>query len=299
MSLCMQFDAFGEPSVLYPFEFEAPSPGPGELLVSNRALGVNPYDWKYLAGLMSAELLVPPGVPGNEGAGIVAAIGADVAGFEPGDEVIWNTVLGGYATDRVVPVAKVWRKPASIGFDEAASIPVAAGTAFKTMRQLGVGQGDVVLIHAASGGVGSAGVQTAKALGARVIGTASEANHDFVRELGAEPVTYGDGLAERVRAIATVTAIVDFVGSADAAAASLDLMPGLERAVTIARNSATHEAGFAFVQSDKGAVPAAIELAGEGKLTVEISHRFALTEAAKALETSKTGHVRGKIVLLP
>lgn len=299
MSLRMQFDAFGDPSVLYPFEFEAPAPGPGELLVSNRALGVNPYDWKYLAGLTSTEQLTPPGIPGNEGAGIVTGIGADVAGFEPGDEVIWNTMLGGYATDRVVPVARVWRKPAPLGFDEAASIPVAAGTAFKTMRQLEVGPGDVVLIHAASGGVGSAGVQIALALGARVIGTASEANHDFLRELGAEPVTYGDGLADRVRAIAEVTAIVDFVGSVDAAAASLDLMPGLERAVTIAGKSATLEAGFAYVQSDKGAIPAAIELAGDGKLTVEVSHRFALTEAAKALETSKTRHVRGKIVLLP
>ena len=132
-----------------------------------------------------------------------------------------------------------------------------------------------------------------------MIGTASESNHEFVRGLGAEPVTYGPGLADRVRAIANVTAIVDFVGSADAAEASKDLMPGLERAVTIARNSAAQEAGFAFVQRDPGAIPAAIGLAASGGLDVEVSQRFPLTEAAKALELSKTGHVRGKIILLP
>lgn len=299
MSTRMQFDAFGEPSVLYPFEFEAAAPGPGELLVSNRALGVNPYDWKYVSGGMSSEPPARPIVPGNEGAGVIIAVGADVTGFAVGDEVIWNVHLGGYATDRVVPVAKAWLKPASVGFEEAASLPVAAGTAFAAIRQLAVGPGDVLLIHAASGGVGSAGVQIARSLGARVIGTASAANHDFVRRLGAEPVAYGPGLAERVRAIAGVTAIADFVGSMDAAEASVDLMPGLERAVTIARNSAAQEAGFAFVQRDQGATPAAIALAAEGRLRVEIAGRFALADAAKALELSKAGHVRGKIILLP
>lgn len=299
MSLRMQFDVFGEPSVLYPFEFEVAPPGHGELLVSNRALGVNPYDWKYVAGRMSSEPPSHPVVPGNEGAGVVTAVGADVTGFAVGDEVLWNVHLGGYATDRVVPVAKVWLKPASVGFEAAASLPVAAGTAFAAIRQLGVGAGDVLLIHGASGGVGSAGVQIARSLGARVIGTASEANHDFVRELGAEPVAYGPGLAERVRAIAGVTAIVDFVGSADAAEASVELMPGLERAVTIAGKSPAHEAGFAFVQRDPGATPAAIALAAEGGLRVEIAERFALADAAKALELSKTGHVRGNIVLVP
>ena len=143
MSTRMQFDAFGEPSVLYPFEFEAAAPGPGELLVSNRALGVNPYDWKYVSGGMSSEPPARPIVPGNEGAGVIIAVGADVTGFAVGDEVIWNVHLGGYATDRVVPVAKAWLKPASVGFEEAASLPVAAGTAFAAIRQLAIGPGAI------------------------------------------------------------------------------------------------------------------------------------------------------------
>ena len=291
MATRLEFSSYGDPSVLQPVGFEPGAPGAGELLVRNVALGVNPYDWKFISGF-SGKPLTKPTVPGNEGAGVVEAVGADVTSFAVGDEVIWRTYLGGYASHRVIAASKVWAKPAGIDFSEAAGLPVAGGTAWAAVHQAGVQAGDVVLVHAASGGVGSAAVQIAVALGARVIGTASEKNFDFVRSLGAEPVVYGAGLADRVRALGTVTAIVDCVGSDDAIEASRDLMPGLERAVTIA-----HAEGFTEVTGDPESIPAAIALAGDGKLHLEVTREFALTDAAAALELSKTGHVRGKIVL--
>jgi len=291
MATRLEFSSYGDPSVLHPVEFEPGAPGVGELLVRNVALGVNPYDWKFISGF-SGKPLTKPTVPGNEGAGVVEAVGADVTSFAVGDEVIWRTYLGGYASHRVIAASKVWAKPAGIDFSEAAGLPVAGGTAWAAVHQAGVQAGDVVLVHAASGGVGSAAVQIAVALGARVIGTASEKNFDFVRSLGAEPVVYGAGLADRVRALGTVTTIVDCVGSDDAIEASRDLMPGLERAVTIA-----HAEGFTEVAGDPESIPAAIVLAGEGKLHLEVTRELPLTDAAAALELSKTGHVRGKIVL--
>jgi NADPH:quinone reductase-like Zn-dependent oxidoreductase len=292
MATRLEFSSYGEPSVLHPVEFEPGQPGADEVLVRNVALGVNPYDWKFVSGI-SGKPLVKPTVPGNEGSGVVEAVGADVTNVAVGDEVIWRTYLGGYASHRLIAASKVWAKPADIGFSEAAGLPVAGGTAWAAVHQAAVRAGDLVLVHAAAGGVGSAAVQIAVALGARVIGTASERNKDFVRSLGAEPVVYGPGLADRVRALGGATAIVDCVGSDDAIEASLSLMPGLERAISIA-----HAAGFAAVTSDPGSIPAAIALADAGKLHLEVTREFPLAEAAAALELSKTGHVRGKIVLL-
>jgi NADPH:quinone reductase-like Zn-dependent oxidoreductase len=294
MSTRLQLDAFGEPSVLYPVEFELAEPGEGEVAVHNTALGVNPFDWKYIAGLTTTKPLAGPVTPGNEGAGVVTAVGDGVTDFAVGDEVIWRTYLGGYASDRVIEATKVWHKPASIDFAEAAGLPVAGGTALATLTQAAVRPGDVVLVHGASGGVGGAAVQLAVALGATVIGTASAKNQDYVRSLGGIPVVYGEGLADRVRALGAVTVIVDCVGSPDAIAASRDLMPGLERAITI-----THAEGLTPVASDPTSIPRAIDFAAAGQLRLEVAQTFALTDAVAALTESKTGHVRGKIVLLP
>ena len=295
----IEFDAFGEPSVLHLVDAATPAPGEGEVLVRNVALGVNPFDWKFVSGRTGGKEREFPLTPGNEGAGVVEAIGEGVEGLAIGDEVIWSSFLGGYATHTVVARAKVWAKPASVAFEVGAVLPVAAATAWSAVTQAGVGPGDLVLVHAASGGVGSAGVQIALSLGARVIGTASAKNQEFVRALGAEPVVYGEGLADRVRAIGDVTAVVDFVGSEDAAAATLELMPGLERAITTARPSASQDAGLTHVKSDPAAVPAVIDLVAAGRLVVEITERFPLVDAAAALDRSKSGHVRGKIVLVP
>ena len=290
----VEFDHYGDPSVLRVVPFEPGAPGPDELRVRNEAIGVNPFDYKFVAGSTGGTPIVEPVVPGNEAAGVVEAVGANVTGFGIGDDVVWRGYLGAFATHSVVAASKVYSKPADVSFAQGAALPVAAGTAWAAVNQAGVGPGDVLLVHAASGGVGSAAVQIAVALGARVIGTASEKNFDFVRQLGAEPVAYGEGLADRVRAIATVTAIVDCIGSQDAIDASRVIMPGLERAISIA-----HADGFTAVTSDPASIPAAIALVDAGTLHLEVTREFPLTAAAAALELSKTGHVRGKIVLLP
>ncbi len=294
MATRVEFDHYGDPSVLRIVGFEPGAPGADELLIRNEAIGVNPFDHKYVAGQTGGKPLTGPVVPGNEAAGVVEAVGQGVTDVAVGDEVVWRGYLGGYATHSVVAASKVYPKPAELSFAEAAALPVAAGTAWAAVNQAGVTAGDVVLVHAASGGVGSAAVQIAVALGARVIGTASAKNQDYVRALGAEPVVYGPGLVEAVRALGTVTAIVDAVGSADAVAASRELMPGLERAVSTA-----HAEGFAAVKSDAAAVPSVLALAAQGSLRSDITRSFPLEAAAEALELSKTGHVRGKIVLLP
>jgi NADPH:quinone reductase-like Zn-dependent oxidoreductase len=290
----VEFDHYGDPSVLRVVEFDAGEPGDDQLLIRNEAIGVNPFDYKFVAGRTGGKPLDAPVVPGNEAAGVVVAVGPGTTGFAVGDEVVWRGYLGAYATHSVVAASKVYPKPVELSFAEAAALPVAAGTAWAAVHQAGVGPDDVLLVHAASGGVGSAAVQIAVALGARVIGTASERNQDYVRALGAEPVVYGDGLAEAVRALGTVTAIVDAVGSADAVAASRALMPGLERAVSTA-----HAEGFAPVRSEPAAIPSVLALAAEGLLRSDITRTFPLDAAAEALELSMTGHVRGKIVLLP
>lgn len=290
----VEFDHYGDPSVLRVASFEPGDPGPDELRVRNEAIGVNPFDYKFVAGSTGGKPITEPVVPGNEAAGVVEAVGSNVTSFAVGDEVVWRGYLGAFATHSVVAASKAYAKPAALSFAQAASLPVAAGTAWAAVNQAGVGPGDVVLVHAASGGVGSAAVQIAVALGARVIGTASARNQDYVRSLGAEPVVYGSGLVESVRALGEVTAIVDAVGSADAVEASRQLMPGLERAV-----STTHAEGFTAVKSDAAAVPSVLTLAAQGALTSEITRTFTLDAAAEALELSATGHVRGKIVLLP
>jgi NADPH:quinone reductase-like Zn-dependent oxidoreductase len=294
VSTRIEFDTYGDPSVLRVASFEPGAPAADQVLVRNVAIGVNPFDYKFVAGTTGGKPLSGPTVPGNEAAGVVEAVGADVSEFHVGDEVVWRGYLGAYATHSLVAASKVYPKPPELAFAQAAALPVAAGTAWAAVHQAGVGPGDVVLVHAAAGGVGSAAVQIAVGLGARVIGTAGAKNQDYVRSLGSEPVVYGPGLVESVRALGTVTAIVDAVGTPDAIEASQQLLPGLDRAISTA-----HAEGFTAVTSDAAAVPSVLALAAQGSLRLEVTRTFPLDAAAEALELSKTGHVRGKIVLLP
>jgi len=202
-----------------------------------------------------------------------------------------------------VPSEQLTPLPAGVDFEQAACIPVAGGTAYSALKQVGVGEGDTVLIHAAAGGVGSAAVQIAQALGARVIGTASEANQEYLRELGAEPVTYGPGLVDRVRSVAEdagdVTAVLDAAGTGESVAATLELLADRNRAVTTVPGKQSQDAGIAAVQQHEARIMEVASLAAEGLITFTIAHRLPLIEAADALELSRAGHGHGKIVLLP
>ena len=299
MAQRIEFDAFGGPEVLHLRDFDTPQPGDGQVVIRNTAVGVNPYDWKFIAGKAGIPKRQFPLVPGNEGAGVIESVGAGVEGFALGDEVIWRGYLDGYATHRLIAATSVYAKPADLSFSEAAGLPVAGGTAFAALEQLGVGAGDLVLVHAAAGGVGSAAVQIALHLGARVIGTASAPNHEYLESLGAIPVTYGAGLADRVRAVGDITASVDFVGSAESIAVTRELLGEVPRAVTAAHSDEAEAAGIHSVEKNPGSIPAAIKLAEVGSLATEVSREFSLADAGYALALSQNGHVRGKIVLLP
>jgi NADPH:quinone reductase-like Zn-dependent oxidoreductase len=286
-------------------EHPEPKVAPGEVLVRVKAAGVNPVDWKlgdgYLDTLMETHF---PLIPGWDVAGVVERVGLDADEFVPGDEVYgyirkdW-VQLGSYAEFAAAHVRMLARKPASLTWEEAAGVPLAGLTAYQSVKRVGIAAGETVLVHAAAGGVGMFGVQIAAALGARVIGTASERNHDFVRELGAEPVTYGDGLVDRVRALAPdgVDAALDFVGEG-AVDVSRQVLKDPGRVASVVDAGAAEQGGHhVWVRPDPADLTALAELADQGRLSVTVERALPLAEAAEAWRLSRAGHTRGKLVL--
>ncbi|WP_159944241.1 MULTISPECIES: NADP-dependent oxidoreductase [unclassified Nocardiopsis] len=286
-------------------ELPEPKVAPSEVLIRVRAAGVNPVDWKLAAGgldpLMESGF---PLVPGWDVAGVVEAVGPDAHEYRVGDEVYgylrkdWAK-NGTYAELVSANVRMLAPKPASLSWEQAAGVPLAGLTALQSVRRAGIGSGDTVLVHAASGGVGSFAVQIAAALGARVIGTASERNHDYLRSLGAEPVVYGDGLDDRVRALAPegVDAVLDLVGGG-VAERSLPLVSAPERVVSITDPDIQQAGGhWLWVRPDSADLAELARLADDGKLTVHVDRVFPLAETAEAWRLSQTGRTRGKIVL--
>lgn len=298
---------YGGPDVLKLAE-DAPEPkvGPDFVLVRVKAAGVNPVDWKIREGRLDG--LFPtdfPVVPGWDLAGVVERVGPAVSEFSPGDEVIGyvredHVGRGTYAELVSAPVRTLGRKPARLSWAEAGGLPLAGLTAYQALvKALGVNEDDTVLIHAASGGVGSFAVQIALARGARVIGTAGPRNHDHLRSLGAEPVAYGPGLADEVRRLAPggVSAALDLVGG-EALEVTPKLLTGKGRWASIVDPSVTERGGrYVFVRPDPTDLAALARLVDDGRLTVPVAKTFPLAEAAEAQRLSAEGHTRGKIVL--
>lgn len=302
----VSYRAYGGPEVLeYRDDLPRPKVGPDSVLVEVKAAAVNPVDWKAREGYLDGMIQpVFPVVPGWDVSGVVVALGADTPEFQVGDEVIGYVredflSRGTFAEYVAAPVRTLAPKPAGLTFEEAAALPLAGLTALQSLRVVQAGEGDTVLIHGASGGVGSMAVQLARRLGARVIGTASERNHDYLRGLGAEPVTYGDGLAERVRALAPggVDAVLDLVGGGAIATSPAVTAPGA-RLVSIADPAATEFGGrVLWVRPDPADLTELSRLAGEGALKVEVAEVFPLERTAEAHRRSAEGHTRGKIVV--
>ncbi|MEV8532469.1 NADP-dependent oxidoreductase [Streptomyces sp. NPDC051211] len=300
----MTYETYGGSEVLTQARLLRPKYGPGEVLVRVRRAAVNPVDWKIMAGGLDALMEVTyPVVPGWDVAGTVEQVGIDVPEFAVGDEVIAyarkDWVHGGTFAEYVtVPVRALAAKPASLDWDQAAGLPLAGLTAYQLLTRLGTGSADTVLVHGAAGGVGSLGVQIARALGARVIGTASPRNHDRVRELGAEPVAYGEGLADRVRALAPdgVTVVADFVGGVVDYTRAVLADGG--RHASIADPAVLGDGGqWMWVRPDGHDLAALGRLADSGQLTVPVAATFPLEKLAEAFELSRTGHTAGKIVI--
>ena len=298
---------YGGPERLTVTELPEPPVGPDVVLVRVRAAGVNPVDWKiregYLAGAFPAHF---PLVPGWDLAGVVERVGPAVTGFAVGDEVIGyarrdHIQYGTYAELVPAPERALADKPANASWAEAGGLPLAGLTAYQALRAVRVGAGDTVLVHAAAGGVGHLAVQLARVLGAdRVIGTGSDGSHDFIRSLGAEPVNYGDGLAEAVRVLAPdgVDAVLDLVGGA-ALPVSAELVTRPHRLVSVVDADQVNRLGgvYHFVRPSTPDLTTLAGLVDAGRLRVHVERTFPLAEAAEAQRVVQVGHVRGKVVL--
>ncbi|KRE83440.1 NADP-dependent oxidoreductase [Arthrobacter sp. Soil764] len=298
------YSEYGTPDVLELTDVPVPKVGPGMVLVKVKAAAVNPVDWKIMAGYLDAAMdLQFPAIPGWDVAGVVESVGIDARQFQPGDEVIAygrkDYVHGGsFAEYIALPERLLARKPASLGWNESAGLPLAGLTAYQVLNRLGLTSGETVLIHGGAGGVGSLGIQIAVALGAKVIATASEKNHEFLRSLGAEPVAYGEGLADRVRALRSggVEVVADFAGgNLDA---TLAVLAEGGRHASIADSEVEEHGGTWMWVSPVGAdLQELAELVDQRNIRVEVAKVLPLAQSAEAFRLNMEGHTRGKIVV--
>lgn len=294
-----QFSRFGGPEVLEIADLPDPHPGPGQVRITVRAAGVNMSDWKKRQGLMDQEL---PQTMGHEAAGIVDELGEGVTDIAIGDRVFGFSAANGAQAELTV-LSCYAPIPPSLGFAAAAALPVAVETAARALDQLDVQSGSTLLISGASGSIGRAAVQLAVARGAHVIGTCGPGNHDLIRSLGAEPVTYGDGMTQRVRALAPdgVDRALDVAGSG-ILPELIDLAGGPQHVITIADFAGAQQYDVRFSKGDAGRALYMLgqigDLVESGRFSLPVGQTFPLTEIAEAHRVGEAGQVRGKLVLL-
>ena len=298
------YTEFGGPEVLHVAEVDKPVPGSGQVLLAVRRAGVNPIDHKLRADALRPIYTVSlPATPGTEAAGVIEAVGPGVTGFVVGDEVLGWTVTGSYA--QYALATALIAKPDALDWDLAAALPVAGETALRVLALLGLRSGETLLIHGASGAVGAFATQLAVARGANVIGTGGASRSDLIASLGATATTYGDGLVERVRALAPngIDAVIEAAGQG-ALRDSIELRGGTERIVTITDPAAADSLGGTFsrggAQLDHlSELSTLAEQVASGKTTIELARTFALADANAAHELSESGHPGGKILIDP
>ena len=297
----LQFTEYGGPEVIKLGEAPEPHAGPGRIRIVVRAASVNPIDWKIRSGMLAqGKPLEGTSYPGFDAAGVIDEVGEGVTDVTVGDDVFG---LGNH-TQAEYAVLNAWtRKPASVDWAVAAAAGVVGEAAERTLRLLGVSEGTTLFIDGGAGGVGSVATQFAKARGATVIASASEARQDYLREIGAIPVFYGEGMLERIRALPVdkIDAVLDTVGKTPIEDL-ISLAPEPSQVVSIA-NFAAAAAG-ARVTGGSGdsqptkALAEAAELLEQSKLVIKIQ-TFPFERAAEAHQISQDGHARGKLVLIP
>jgi NADPH:quinone reductase-like Zn-dependent oxidoreductase len=297
----LQYTVYGGPEVLEWAEAPDPHAGPGQVRIAVRAASVNPIDWKAFSGAMSGgEPMAGTGYLGSDAAGVVDEVGQGVTGVAVGDEVFGR----GRNTQAEYALLDSWvAKPPSIDWAVAAAAGVAGETSERGLRLLDVKAGDTLFVDGGAGGVGAATVQMALGRGARVIASASEANHDYLREIGATPVRYGQGVAERVRAAAggPVDAVFDVAGKTPVEDL-ISLVPEPSQVLSIA-NFAAGQAGARVTGGGADSRPMealalVADLLAQNKLVLKVQ-TFPFDRAAEAYRISQGGHVRGKLVLIP
>ncbi len=293
------FSSYGPPEVLRLTDIPDPHAAEGQVRVRVRAAGVQPFDTKMRSGQIDLPVTFPQ-MLGNEFAGVVDEVGDGVSGVSVGDEVLGWAFMCCYAECVAVSAKRIVPKPAGVPWEVAGVLSASGQTAYSALQELGIGPGVTVLIHAAAGGVGTFAVQLAREWGAAVIGTASERNHDYLRSLGATPVTYGAGMVERVRAAAPggVDAALDGAGGA-ALRASAEIVADRNRIGTLVDPVLAEELGVRALQGKRSVARLAdlVDLYVRGKLRVQIAKAFPLERAADAHREVEGGHVRGKVVL--
>jgi NADPH:quinone reductase-like Zn-dependent oxidoreductase len=297
----LQFTTYGGPEVLTWGDAPDPHAGPGQIRISVRAASVNPIDWKVFSGaLAGGQPMTGTGYLGYDAAGVVDEVGEGVTGISVGDDVLGR----GRNTQAEHAVLDSWAaKPPSVDWAVAAAAGVAGETSERALRLLDVKAGDTLFVDGGAGGVGAVAVQMALARGARVIASSSEANLDYLREIGATPVVYGEGMVDRVRAAAggPVDAVFDVPGKT-AIDDLISLAPEPSKVVTIA-NFAAGAAGVRVTGGDTDSRPMeamalVADLLAQNKLVIKVQ-TFPFERAAEAYRISQGGHVRGKLVLVP
>ena len=302
----VRFDGYGGVDVLEVRDVEDPAAGPGRVLVAVKAAGINPGEIAIREGRLHERW--PANFPSGEGtdfAGVVQTVGDGVTGFAVGDDVLgWTEERASHAELVVVPANQLTAKPASVSWEVAGSLFVAALAAYASVQAVAPQAGETVVVSAAAGGVGSVAVQLARLTGATVIGLAGEHNHDWLRRHDIVPVTYGEGQADRIREAAhgRIDAFIDTFGDG-----YVDLAIGLgvapQRINTIIDYEAVQRLGV-HAQGTHAIASATLlaeitSLVAEGSLEIAIARTFALDQVRDAYNELAKRHSHGKIVLVP
>lgn len=306
MPRAVQFDEYGGLDVLTVREIELPEVGKEDVLVEVKAAGINPGEAAIRKGLLAEKWPATfPSGQGSDLAGVVKEVGIDVVGFAPGDEVLgWSWNRSSQATEVVIPAEQLIAKPTDLSWEAAGSLYVVGVTAFAAVRAVDIAEGDTVVVSAAAGGVGTVTVQLLKVRGANVVGLASEDHHDWLREKGVTPVTYGDGAIERILEATPdgIDAFIDLFGPEYVdLAVQLDVPPA--KIETIIAWDKAQEIGAKSEGSADATSPEILkemaELVATGKIEVPIAATYPLDEVREAFEQLEDRHTLGKIVLVP
>jgi NADPH:quinone reductase-like Zn-dependent oxidoreductase len=302
MSRAYGYTSYGGPETETWFDRSEPAPGPSELVIKVKAVGVNPADYKIRRGAIANPQATPdfPLVLGVEAAGVVVAVGSDVEGFAGGDQVMSRVAPahGSYAEHAVLLAEATTHKPPQISFVQAAALPVAGGTAWDALEKLGVAEGDTLLINGVGGGVGVLAARLARNRGAAVFGVGSESKRSMTESLGATLVPYDRGdVVKQMRQLLPggVDAILDVVGGEPMRHVAI-LITNPARIVSVADPSVA-ELGGSFLQSSSAGVPAVANLVAAGKIDPKVLQTYPFDEAPQALRAVEPGHTLGKIVI--
>ena len=306
MPAAVRFDHYGDVDVLRVVDVPTPRPGAGQLLVRVRAAGINPGESKIREGAMHARWPATfPSGQGSDAAGVVEAVGDGVTDVAVGDEVIGFThTRSSQAEFALLQAGDVTPRPPGVPWEVAGSLFVAGTTAYAAVRAVGASDGDTVVVAGAAGGVGAIAVQLARQAGATVIGLASERQHPWLREHGVIPVTYGDGVRQRIEDAAggPVDAFIDLVGDGYVQLA-IDLGVAPERIDTVVDFEAAGRLGVKAegtgAAASAGVLAQLAAMVADGRLEIPIARVFPLSEVRDAYRELEAGHLRGKIVLTP